>query len=203
MKLKNRRIIPTNNVVIEDRRFSLETFLKFQVESRRSKGEGHRYIYEHSINYTLWAKELGVDKRTLKKNIDYLLDIKALIKKEDSDGEVFFKIKNTFQKYVLFEEQFIRKLLDLKCKNLIKVYIIYYKYCRVYNNCELKREMILEHLGLTNNPRNCSMIKSINEKLIDLGLIVMFKDTIHRNRTTRTLIKIFADEYQRTKFFKE
>lgn len=202
MKLKNRRIIPTNNVVIEDKNFSLETFLKFQVESRKSSGEEHRYIYEHSINYTQWAKDLGISKATLRKYINYLLEVSAIQKCIDSEGENFFKIKNSFQKYVLFEEGFIRKLLDLKCKNLIKVYIIYYKFSRAYEVCELKRESVLDYLGFSNYNNNYEMIKKINDKLVELGLIEIYKETSHKNRVTRTHVKIIAPEYQRTTFFK-
>lgn len=204
-KLKNSRIVPTSENIVQDRSFSMETWFKFQIESNRTDPDKHRYIKLESINFTQWSRDLGVNVKTLKKNIELLIKIGVLKKYTAEDGLLYYKIQGEFDRYLLFEERFVRKLLNIGSKNLIKVYLIYCKYTIITKEkcCRLDQGSILQGIGLSANSKNKAMLKDINDTLCDLGLIWIKKDTIHENGKTKTLLFIKTPDYYCTKFYKD
>ena len=90
---KNQRIVPTANEILKDKTFSMETFLKFQVESNWNDADIHRYIKLDSINYTQWSRDLGITVKTLKKNIQLLIIMGVLQKFRAEDGQIYYRIQ--------------------------------------------------------------------------------------------------------------
>lgn len=183
----------------------METWFKFQVESNRTNIDQHRHIKLDNINYTQWARDLGVNVKTLKKNIELLIKIGVLKKYTAEDGLSYYKIKGKFDRYLLFEERFVRKLLNIGSKNLIKTYLVYCKYTEATKSkcCKLDQGAVLEQIGLSSNSKNKAMLKDINDTLADLGLIWITKETIREYGKTKTLMTIRTPEYYDTKFYKD
>lgn len=200
---KNSRIVPTSNTILGEKTFSMETFLKFQVESNWNDIDVHRHIRLDAINYTQWAKDLGTSAITLKKNIQILILSGVLKKYKASDGLFYYKICGRFDKFVLFNEHFIRGLLSIGSKNLIKTYLIYYKYTSAYGSCIMEQSEILKQLGLANSGKNKDMLRAINVALEKLGLICIEKNTSRDMGKTKTLLKIVAPKYTKTDFYKD
>lgn len=196
-KVKNSRIIPTEGEHMANKKFNIETYLILQTESNSSFEDKHRYIKIEDINYTRFAKETGQSVNTLKRNIDLLKTLGVV--KQTKDG-LYYKIKNEFEYYVLFDERFIRKLLSHCRKNLVKVYLIYYKYSMNYGSSQITQDDVLKEIGLSSSSKkNKAMLKEINDILVSLGLIDVEKFV----RNGKTILKITAPPYTETKFFRD
>ena len=195
--IKNSRIVPTESQYIENKKFNMELYLKLQVESNSSFQDKHRYIKVNDINYTRFSKDIGVTPKTLRNGIDELKISKIVF--ETSDG-TYLKIKNQFEYYMLFDEKFIRKLLDLRVKNLIKVYLIYYSYSKQYGAYKKPKEETLKALGMCGkNSRGKQKLKEINDILESHGLIYIKKIP----KDNKTLLEITAPPYQTTIFYND
>lgn len=182
---KNSRVIPTSDEVIKRKGFNIELYLKIQIESNRNDIDIHRHIRKDAINYTKWAKDLGFIK-------EY----------SSTDDIVYYKIRGKYDKYILFEEKFIRALLDLKVKNLIKIYLIYYKYTKKYGTCYLVQKDILDSIGYNDNGVNREMLRNINKILVSLELIKTDLITKHECGKTKTILNVTAPMYTSTLFYK-
>lgn len=197
---KNRRIIPTSNEIMKNKKFSYEVYLKFQIESNRSSTDTHRYIMKCSINYTKWAKELNLSINTLKKYINNLIDL-GILKSYKGDEDIeYYKICEMYENgYLLFNEKFVKLLLhkSKECKYLIKTYLVYYKYSKCYGKCQIEQSRILSHIGLSSNGNNRMMLTKINSILIESKLISINKITNHINGITKTMLTIIADDYEK------
>lgn len=202
--VKNRRNFPTTNEILEDRKFDMKTFIKMQLESNWTEGlDEHRYIKVDSINYLKWSKELGTSPKTLKKNIQLLLTSNILTKFVADDGEIYYKIQNKFEYYLLFQEGFARSLLNIGSKNLIKVYFLYYKYSDMYGVCKLSQKEILKQIGYPYDSSSVKMLKNINDSLEKLGLISVERIYENKDKRTRLFLEIVAHHYLETKFYED
>ncbi|VYT63147.1 hypothetical protein [Clostridium paraputrificum] len=199
---KNSRVIPTSDEVIKRKGFNIELYLKIQIESNRNDIDIHRYIRKDAINYTKWAKDLGVSRDKIRKDMKELIDLGFIKEYSSTDDIVYYKIRGKYDKYVLFEEKFIKALVDLKVKNLIKIYLIYYKYTQVYGTCYLVQKDILNSIGYNDNGINREMLRNINKILVSLGLIKTDLVTKHEYGNTKTILNVTAPMYTSTLFYK-
>lgn len=203
--LKNSRIIPTIEQILGDKNVSIEVYMKFQIESYRNPmvEENHRYIYCDNIILSEWEKELKINRKTISKNIKYLLLI-GILKKKNVNGKDVYIIFNRYKNYLLFESKFIEGLLDINMKNLIKTYLVYYKYSRYYDSCRIEKARILKEIGMSNKAKgNMDMITKINTKLEELGLINIIRTTKRQNGHNKTMLQITAPIYYETDFYKK
>lgn len=202
--IKNKRNIPTGEDILKDRSFDMKTFIKLQIESYWNEGvDEHRYIKISDINYTRWSKEIGTNPKTLKKNIQLLVLAGFISKYTGDDGEQYYKIKNHFEGFLLFPECFARKLLTVNSKNLIKAYLIYYKYSNTYGSCQIAQKELLAQMGFPYDSTSCKMIKDINDTLVDQGLVDVERNTIREGNKTKTYLKVVAHHYLDTEFYKK
>ncbi|MDB2099831.1 hypothetical protein [Clostridium paraputrificum] len=199
---KNSRVIPTSDEVIKRKGFNIELYLKIQIESNRNDIDIHRHIRKDAINYTKWAKDLGVSRDKIRKDMKELIDLGFIKEYSSTDDIVYYKIRGKYDKYILFEEKFIRALLDLKVKNLIKIYLIYYKYTKKYGTCYLVQKDILDSIGYNDNGVNREMLRNINKILVSLELIKTDLITKHECGKTKTILNVTAPMYTSTLFYK-
>lgn len=170
VKVKNSRIVPTEGKYLSDKKFSIEVYLKFQVESNggNNTNENHRYIKKENVNISRFAREIGVSRMTFQKQLNYLKEIKLIKKTRDNQ---YYKIKNNFEKYILLDINFINELLNVGAKNLIKTYVLYYSFSMYCGNYYRQKSDTLRMIGLSPVENNKTMIKRINDILEELKLI--------------------------------
>lgn len=193
IKVKNSRIVPTEEKYLSDKKFSMEVYLKFQAESNGG-GENHRYIKKENVNISRFAREVGVSRITFKKQLNYLKEIKLI--KETRDNQ-YYKIKNNFEKYILLDVNFINELLNVGEKNLLKTYVLYYSFSMYCGNYNRQKSDTLRMIGLSPVENNKGMIKSINDKLKELELIDIHI-SFHNGKKRLTIV---APVYIGTQFY--
>lgn len=202
-RLKNSRIIPTTKEILEDKKLSIGIYTKLQIESRHNDVDIHRYIYGDEINVTQWAKELKLSRPTFNKGLKYLIET-GIIRRFEIEGRKGYKICNKFEKFLLFDREFLNALLNIGSNNLIKVYFVYYKYSMVYGSCKLTQENILKEIGYSSvSENNKRMVKDINLALEKLGLIEIERICKREQGSTKTLLVVSAPIYYDTSYYKE
>lgn len=186
--------LPMGEEYLKNRNFHIETLIKFQIESTIVDSEGNMYMKEIEVNYTRWAKYLGITRSTLRKNIKQLQKIKVLERFIGEDNKEYYKISRHYiGGEFLFEEKFLRRLIEMKMKHLLKVYLVYYKHTMNYKGCTLTQGEILDEIGLSGKSNgNKALIKNINDKLVEFNLIKVIKEFKHKNRMTRLFSKIIT-----------
>ena len=201
-RLKNSRIIPTTKKIWEDKKLSIGIYTKLQIESRYNDMDIHRYIYDDEINVTQWSKELKLSRPTFNKGLKYLIDT-GIIRRFEIDGRKGYKICNKFEKFLLFDREFLNALLNIGSNNLIKVYFVYYKYSMVYGICRLTQAKLLQEIGYSSvSENNKVMLKNINLALDKLGLIDIQRTAKRERGKTKTLLEITAPIYYETSYYK-
>lgn len=194
--------LPIGVGAMSDKSFSIEVFAKIQIESNWNDIDRHRYIKIDSINLTKWSIDLGISRKSIKKHIEHLESIRYLTKCTSNDIE-YYRIKNSFDRFCLLDMDFIDKMLGLNIKNLMKVYLLYYKYSRVFGACLLEQGRILSEIGLKGSSgKNKEMLRKINSVLEEEGLIRVIKKCKRLNNKTVTVLEIIAPVYNQCEFYK-
>lgn len=206
---ENLRIVPTGNNVLSNKEMNMETYIAMQDKSKREYDENgkvrdeHRYVYKNDISLSGLAREYDIDVKTLRKNIKNLEKLGYLDLCEYK-GEEVWKIKNGFDDgYLLFEGGFLDRLVKLFTKNLIKVYLQYYKYTSAYGAYKMTQADTLKAIGLSETSnKNRQLISDINFTLEKLGLINIETIEIKGKKSYQTIQKIVAIKYYETDFYK-
>lgn len=180
-------VLPMGEEYLKNRNFHIEILIKFEIESTIVDSEGNMYIKVVEVNHTRWAEYLGIARSTLRKNIKQLQEIKVLERFIGEDNKEYYKISRHYiGGEFLFEEKFLRRLIEMKMKHLLKVYLVYYKYTMIYRGCTLTQDKILEEIGLCGKSNvNKALLKRINDKLVEFNLIKVTKKLKHKNRMIR------------------
>ena len=204
-KIKNNRNLPTANEILINKKFNVEVLISLLLESKwnREMKEEHRYIYKNNISYADLAKVAGVSINTFKKGLSNLIELGYIRKKEFNGEEVYIIPQKYKDGHLLFEVDFLNRLLSLFKKNLIKTYLQYYKYCCKNGNTgvyRISQKETLKAIGLNNKSEsNVSKLKDINTLLKMVGLI----EVTTKNRATGTVLEIRCPHYTETKLYKE
>lgn len=200
--IENSRLIPVSDEILRNKKFNMDVYVLLDSISRWYVYEEYtyRYIYEDDLIISNLAKEIDMSRSTFKKILDEFKS-NDIIQLLNLDGRNIYILKSWYDKYLLFSSDFLKKLLQLKCKNLIKVYIVYYKYSRYYGKCTLDQKKILQEIGLQYNSYNLANLRKINEILIGFGLIRVKRTTKRENGVNKTILHITADTYYETVFY--
>lgn len=204
-KVRNSRNLPTGNAILMNKKFNFEVLISLLIESKWNKEmkEKHRYIYKNNINFAECAKTAGVSVNTYKKGFKNLVEL-GYLKCAETNGQIVYMIPQKYNDgHLMFEVTFLNRLLEMFKKNLIKVYMQYYKYCYKENNTGVYRISQMETLkaiGLSGKSEsNRAKLKDINSILKLVGLI-----EINRiERETGTVLEIRCPHYTQTKLYKE
>lgn len=201
--IENSRLIPVSDEILRNKKFNMDVYILLDSISRWNfyEEDTYRYIYEDDLIVSALAKEINISRSTFKKILEEFQSVK-IIEFANLDGRNIYILKDWYDKYLLFSADFLKKLLELKCKHLIKIYIVYYKYSKHYGKCTLDQKKILQEIGLQHNSDNLAKLRIINEVLINVGLIKIRRTTKRENRVNKTILHITADPYYETRFYK-
>lgn len=200
---ENSRLIPVGDGILRNKKFNMDVYILLDSISRwNSHGEdNYRYIYEDDLIVSTLAKKINMSRSTFKKILDEF-ESNEIIQFANLDERNIYILKDWYDKYLLFSSYFLKKLLQLKHKHLIKIYIVYYKYSKHYGKCTLDQKKILQEIGLQYNSDNLAKLREINKALINVGLIKIIRTTKRENRVNKTILHITADPYYETRFYK-
>lgn len=200
---ENSRLIPVGDGLLRNKKFNMDVYILLDSISRwNSHGEdNYRYIYEDDLIVSTLAKKINMSRSTFKKILDEF-ESNEIIQFANLDERNIYILKDWYDKYLLFSGDFLKKLLQLNHKHLIKIYIVYYKYSKHYGKCTLDQKKILQEIGLQYNSDNLAKLREINKALINVGLIKIIRTTKRENRVNKTILHITADPYYETRFYK-
>lgn len=197
--------MPTSNETLSNRKeFNYEVLISLLLESKWNQQlkEEHRYIYKNNVNFTELSKKAGVSVNTFKKAFNNLIKLGFIID-TTYNGDKVYKIP---QKYtngnLLFDVRFLDDLLKLLHKNLIRIYIQYYKYCYKNNNTgvyKMPQAKTLEAIGMCGNEKNKEYLRKVNRLLEKVGLIEV-QEVKH---IKGTVLSIRCPHYKESGFYKE
>lgn len=200
---ENSRLIPVSDEILRNKKFNMDVYILLDSISRWNfyEDDTYRYIYEDDLIASTLAKKINISRSTFKKILDEF-ESNKIIELAKLDGRNIYILKSWYDKYLLFSGDFLKKLLQLKYKHLIKIYIVYYKYSKHYGKCTLDQKKILQEIGLQHNSDNLAKLREINNTLINVGLIKIRRTTKRENRVNKTILHITADPYYETMFYK-
>lgn len=200
---ENSRLIPVSDEVLRNKKFNMDVYILLDSISRWNFYEEYtyRYIYEDDLIVSTLAKKINMSRSTFKKILEEF-ESNKIIESANLDERNIYILKDWYDKYLLFSVDFLKKLLQLNHKHLIKIYIVYYKYSKHYGKCTLDQKKILQEIGLQYNSDNLAKIREINKVLINVGLIKIRRTTKRENRVNKTILHITADPYYETRFYK-
>ena len=171
------------------------TYAKLQIESNWNNGEDHRYIYKNKINYSEWARQLGISRQTLKKRIDYLK--KAGFIKEQKE---VYLLEKRIDKVIYIPEETLRTLTNCMKKDTIKVYAYLggwfkWKKKNKQGKYNFTRYSLIQEIGLKKGKTTLDKINDILLVLNKLGLIKTIEKDIIINgtRTTHIVLEDWKD----------
>lgn len=168
--MKTRKILlPSDVKEISNKNFSYETYITMYGNSTfiPNKNKEDRIINKDLYSAIKFSEQAGLSYNSFDKKLEYLID-KEYIISNDNEFIINNKINTS---YVLSDSKTIKKLLDKKIKNIIRVFIIYCKYTNLFGQCTLTQKEVLEQIGLKNNSKNLAALRNINNALEELGLI--------------------------------
>ncbi|SCI83930.1 Uncharacterised protein [uncultured Clostridium sp.] len=200
---ENSRLIPVSDEVLRNKKFNMDVYILLDSISRWNFYEEYtyRYIYEDDLIVSTLAKKINMSRSTFKKILEEF-ESNKIIESANLDERNIYILKDWYDKYLLFSVDFLKKLLQLNHKHLIKIYIVYYKYSKHYGKCTLDQKKILQEIGLQYNSDNLAKLREINKVLINVGLIKIRRTTKRENRVNKTILHITADPYYETRFYK-
>lgn len=202
INMENSGLIPTDDEILRNKKFNMDVYILLDSISKWMFEEDYRYIYEDDLIISTLAEEIGISRITFKKIIEEFKE-NGIIQFSNLDGRNIYILKTWYSKYLLFNGEFLKKLLKLKHKHLIKTYIVYYKYSKHYGKCTLDQKKVLQEIGLQYNSDNLAKLRVINKVLTDIGLIKIRRTTKRENRVNRTILHITADPYYETIFYRD
>ena len=187
--MKERKVLlPSDVMELSNKKFSYEVYSVMHMNSTFNAMENKedRIIKKEKYSPIEYSKEAFVSYNSFNKKLEYLIDNKYICSHEKE-----FVINNHVNtSYVLVNKTDLKKLLELKIKNIIKVYIIYCKYSNLFKYCTLTQKEILEMIGLKNNSNNLNALRNINKNLENLGLISIKRSRKKVGNNTVTYLNI-------------
>lgn len=179
--------MPTN--CLNDKKYCAKEYAGLMSISNKNKNEKHRYLYENKIDTDELAKDLGISKKTLKRNILKLrkLDYNILEIKNTDVGVVYFfnhgQIKDSgdYNKYVTIHHKMLKVLANVFSSNAIKVYCLLNYMANEIEYKPLTNAWIAEQIGLSpKSNNNLDVITEIVSNLELCGFIETIKVNSYR-----------------------
>lgn len=203
MKIRNYNLnLKTSNPILKDKKFNMELYALLLAESNFFIGEENRYISVADINFKEWGKSIHLSAATVKKHLDHLIEIGVIKRWTSSEDKDYLLIPNKHKDgYRILPDYFVKSLIDLKCKNLLKVYLIYLNFTEAYGYCSLTQYDILNNIGLTYNSKNATMLRNINELLEKNKLIETNVSCVKDQGSWKRILTIKSMNYKDSLLF--
>ncbi|MGG5460293.1 hypothetical protein [Clostridium sp. B9] len=203
-KTNNERLLPTEGLFLEDKRFSYGLWIYLQSISKGNHVDEYRYVsvkevkLNNLVNYIFnltknkernYYLNKKISKPKLKKDLEYLKEIGLIIDIVDGNEVMegcrgkYYRLKNKFKRYILMENNYLKILLRYLSQDSIKVYLLYYSFSNQYGEsiCFLNQESILERIGLSVSGQNFKKLWHINNELEKFSLIVKYQKIYKRD----------------------
>ena len=177
---------PMPTYCLKDKKFSARIFGALMVLSNSGgkelmSFENDRYIYDNSFNTTQLAKDLGIGRTTLERNIKKLqsLDYKV-VEVENTKNGIVYRLNygvqsetnpNEVNKYVTINQKMLKNLVCSFKDNVIKLYCLMNYMCDTKSYTRISRAWLCEQIGLEPNPKNKMQITTIMTDLELCGYI--------------------------------
>lgn len=186
-----KRRIPLDKEFISDKGINDLIYCIIQRDSIWNPNiEKDRFLLERGINYSRYAKELGIDRRVISKGIQYLCDREYIIKRLDRNI-----LSSSSKSYILISLETLNTLLNTQKRNIIKVYT--YLFQQYKYNKEKGREFVFSNRSLLkklgyNTTQSCNYkkIEDIIKTLESLGLIEYREGVELLNNRVKRLTKV-------------
>ena len=178
---------PMPTYCLKDKKFSARIFGALMVLSNSGgkelmSFETDRFIYDNSFNTTQLAKDLGIGRTTLERNIKKLqsLDYKV-VEVENTKNGIVYRLNygvqsetnpNEVNKYVTINQKMLKNLVCSFKDNAIKVYCLMNYMCNTDTYTKLNNAWICDQIGLSaNSKNNLDVITEITTTLEKCGFI--------------------------------
>lgn len=183
--------LPMPTDCLKDKKYCAKEYAGLMTISNRGIYEGHRFLYKNKFNTAELAKDLGISRTQLERNIKKLEQLNCNILSIENTREhgVVYKLEygtlnentgNTY-KYVTIYQPMLKELACSFNSNAIKIYCLLSYMCNETEFKPLTEDWICEQIGLNgNSERNQSNIRTLIKTLEKCKFIETRKQNIFR-----------------------
>lgn len=180
--------LPMPTHCLKNKNYNAKEYGALMTISNRSPFEGHRYLYKNKFNTSELAKDLGIGRTTLERNIKKLekLDCNILSIENTRENGVVYKLdygafneatENTY-KYVTIYQPMLKTLVCTFNNNAIKLYCLLNYMTTETEFKAMDNKWLAEQIGLS--PKSKNNLDTITEIVSQLELCG-FIETEKRN----------------------
>lgn len=167
-KIKDDYYLPMPTYCLGEKKFCIREYGALIVKSNGSSKILHtdrnRYLYKNKIDFEEMAKELGINKRTLTRNIKNLekLDCKVLEIENTRNGIVYrlnYGLPSAYNelevnKYITIHHEMLKELITCLKPNVIKVYCLLRVFANEEKFKDITNSFLAEGIGLSSKSKN-------------------------------------------------
>lgn len=187
--IKETTELPMPTHCLNDKKYCAKEYAGLMAISNRGSYETHRYLYKNKFNTAELAKDLGIGRVTLERNIKKLekLDYNILDIENTKSGVVYklyhgnIKEDGTLNKFVTINHLMLKTLACAFNSNAIKIYcLLRYMTTETEFNI-MDNKWLAEQIGLSSNSKNnLDAITEIVAQLELCGFIETKKENIFK-----------------------
>lgn len=201
--------LPMPTHCLGDKKYCAKEYAGLMSMSNKNLNENHRYLYKNKIDMEELAKELGIGKKTLQKNINKLIKLEYnILEVKNTDVGVVYKLnygekKNNseYTKYVTIHHQILKVLANTFNSNTIKLYCLLNYMTDETSFKPMTNVWLAEQIGLSSKSKNnLDVITDIATQLELCGFIETRKENIYKwdNKKKREVPQISKSYRLRT-----
>lgn len=183
--------LPMPTFCLKDKKYCAKEYAGLMTISNRGIYEGHRFLYKNKFDTAELAKDLGISRVTLERNIKKLesLNYNILSIENTREHGVVYKLEyGTFNentgnlnKFVTIYQPMLKELACSFNSNAIKIYCLLSYMCNETEFQPLTEGWICEQIGLNgNSERNQSTVRTLIKTLEKCKFIETRKQNIFR-----------------------
>ncbi|MGL5717768.1 MAG: helix-turn-helix domain-containing protein [Paraclostridium sp.] len=179
---------------LKDKKYCAREYGALMTISNKNKNEQHRYLYKNKFNTVQLAKDLGIGRLTLERNIKKLekLDYNIL-EIENTKSGVVYKLKygaskdeGTINKFVNINHKMLKTLVCAFNSNSIKLYCLFGYMTTETEFKAMDNKWLAEQIGLSSESKNnLDTITEIVAQLELCGFIETKKENIFKWDATK------------------
>jgi len=181
--------MPTN--CLNNKNYNAKEYAGLMTISNRGSYENHRYLYKNSFDTAELAKDLGISRITLERNIKKLekLDCNILEIENSRKNGVIYKLNygtlsettGNLNKFVTIYHPMLKELACSFNSNAIKIYCLLSYMCNETDFKMLTEDWICQQIGLNgDSERNQSSVRTLIKTLEKCKFIETRKQNVFR-----------------------
>lgn len=210
-KISKDYTFPMPTYCLKDKKYDAKAFGALMVLSNGGTEIMHfdndRFIYDNSFNTAQLAKDLGVGRTTLERNIKKLKDVECnVFAIENTKNGIVYRLnygqqskvnENEVNKYVSINQKMLKELVCVFNNNAIKLYCLMNYMCNTQDYTILTEHWLCEQIGLTGKSEsNQTKVRTILKALEKCGYIKskkhqVFKWDNERNKKVPNVSKAY------------